>query len=461
MSSDKKESPIIKQLSDTVGDFTVSIHYDRRLYKHDIRGSIVHAAMLCKQNIISLADREAIQKGLLEIEIEIETGSFIWKPELEDIHMNIESRLHEKIGPIAGKLHTARSRNDQVSLDMRMFVKESIATVTSQLARLQHILLDLASQYEDVIIPGYTHMQKAQPVLFAHHLLAYFQMFDRDKTRFKETYQRTDVLPLGSGALAGLPYDLDRNYVAEELGFSNISANSMDAVSDRDFVIDYLSAASICMMHISRFSEELILWTTEEFSLIKLPPEYTTGSSIMPQKRNPDFAEISRGKTGRVYGNLVSMLTILKGLPMTYNRDLQEDKEGFFDSHDTLTAVLEVYTGMLPGIYVNFDNARQSAEGGMVLATDLADYLVAKGLPFREAHGVISNLSDYAASLDKMFREISLAEYRKFSPVFEEDVYEVTVESSINARNTVGGTSFKMVQKAIETGYVQLKECDG
>ena len=461
MSSDKKESPIIKQLSDTVGDFTVSIHYDRRLYKHDIRGSIVHAAMLCKQNIISLADREAIQKGLLEIEIEIETGSFIWKPELEDIHMNIESRLHEKIGPIAGKLHTARSRNDQVSLDMRMFVKESIATVTSQLARLQHILLDLASQYEDVIIPGYTHMQKAQPVLFAHHLLAYFQMFDRDKTRFKEAYQRTDVLPLGSGALAGLPYDLDRNYVAEELGFSNISANSMDAVSDRDFVIDYLSAASICMMHISRFSEELILWTTEEFSLIKLPPEYTTGSSIMPQKRNPDFAEISRGKTGRVYGNLVSMLTILKGLPMTYNRDLQEDKEGFFDSHDTLTAVLEVYTGMLPGIYVNFDNARQSAEGGMVLATDLADYLVAKGLPFREAHGVISNLSDYAASLDKMFREISLAEYRKFSPVFEEDVYEVTVESSINARNTVGGTSFKMVQKAIETGYVQLKECDG
>ena len=461
MSSDKKESPIIKQLSDTVGDFTVSIHYDRRLYKHDIRGSIVHAAMLCKQNIISLADREAIQKGLLEIEIEIATGSFIWKPELEDIHMNIESRLHEKIGPIAGKLHTARSRNDQVSLDMRMFVKESIATVTSQLARLQHILLDLASQYEDVIIPGYTHMQKAQPVLFAHHLLAYFQMFDRDKTRFKEAYQRTDVLPLGSGALAGLPYDLDRNYVAEELGFSNISANSMDAVSDRDFVIDYLSAASICMMHISRFSEELILWTTEEFSLIKLPPEYTTGSSIMPQKRNPDFAEISRGKTGRVYGNLVSMLTILKGLPMTYNRDLQEDKEGFFDSHDTLTAVLEVYTGMLPGIYVNFDNARQSAEGGMVLATDLADYLVAKGLPFREAHGVISNLSDYAASLDKMFREISLAEYRKFSPVFEEDVYEVTVESSINARNTVGGTSFKMVQKAIETGYVQLKECDG
>ena len=461
MSSYKKESPIIKQLSDTVGDFTVSIHYDRRLYKQDIKGSIVHAAMLCKQNIINLVERDTIKKGLLEIEIEIETGSFIWKPELEDIHMNIESRLHEKIGPIAGKLHTARSRNDQVSLDMRMFIKESIDTVTTRLTKLQHILLNLASQYQGVIIPGYTHMQKAQPVLFAHHLLAYFQMFDRDKTRFKEAFQRTDVLPLGSGALAGLPYDLDRNYVAEELGFANISENSMDAVSDRDFVIDYLSAASICMMHISRLSEELILWTTEEFSLIKLPAEYTTGSSIMPQKRNPDFAEISRGKTGRVYGNLVSMLTILKGLPMTYNRDLQEDKEGFFDSHDTLTAVLEVFIGMLPGIYVNSDNARQSAEGGMVLATDLADYLVAKGVPFREAHGVISNLSDYASSLDKMFGEISLKDYRKFSPIFEEDVYEVTVESSINARNTIGGTSFKMVQKAIETGYLQLKGYDG
>ena len=460
MSSCKKESPIIKQLSDKVGGFTVSIHYDRRLYKQDIKGSIVHAAMLCKQKIITLADRDAIQNGLTEIEVEIETGSFIWKPELEDIHMNIESRLHEKIGPIAGKLHTARSRNDQVSLDMRMFVKESIDTVISQLTTLQRILLDLSSKYQDVIVPGYTHLQKAQPVLFAHHLLAYFQMFDRDKTRFREASQRTDVLPLGSGALAGLPYDLDRNYVAEELGFSNISANSMDAVSDRDFVIDYLSAASICMMHISRFSEELILWTTEEFSLIKLPPEYTTGSSIMPQKRNPDFAEISRGKTGRVYGNLVSMLTILKGLPMTYNRDLQEDKEGFFDSHDTLTAVLEVFTGMLPGIYVNSDNARQSAEGGMVLATDLADYLVAKGVPFREAHGIISNLSDYASSLDKMFGEISLEEYRKFSPIFEEDVYEVTVESSINARNTIGGTSFNMVQQAIERGYEQLKESD-
>ena len=456
MSSYEKESPIIKQLSDKVGGFTVSIHYDRRLYKQDIKGSIVHAAMLCKQKIITLADRDAIQNGLIEIEVEIETGAFTWKPELEDIHMNIESRLHEKIGPIAGKLHTARSRNDQVSLDMRMFVKESIDTVISQLTTLQRILLDLSSKYQDVIVPGYTHLQKAQPVLFAHHLLAYFQMFDRDKTRFREASQRT-----GSGALAGLPYDLDRNYVAEELGFSNISANSMDAVSDRDFVIDYLSAASICMMHISRFSEELILWTTEEFSLIKLPPEYTTGSSIMPQKRNPDFAEISRGKTGRVYGNLVSMLTILKGLPMTYNRDLQEDKEGFFDSHDTLTAVLEVFTGMLPGIYVNSVNGRQSAEGGMVLATDLADYLVAKGVPFREAHGIISNLSDYASTLDKMFGEISLEEYRKFSPIFEEDVYEVTVESSINARNTIGGTSFNMVQQAIERGYEQIEESDG
>ena len=456
MSNKKDQNPFIKELSDKVGDFTVSLHYDRRLYKQDIKGSSVHASMLCNQKIITLPDRDAIVTGLLEIESEIETGIFTWRPELEDIHMNIESRLHEKIGSVAGKLHTARSRNDQVSLDMRMYVRDSINIVIEQLTGLQRVLLDLASQYSNIIIPGYTHLQKAQPVLFAHHLLAYFEMLTRDKTRFKEAYQRTDVLPLGSGALAGLPYDLDRSYVAKELGFSEISGNSMDAVSDRDFVIDYLSAASICMMHISRFSEELILWTTEEFSLIKLPAEYTTGSSIMPQKRNPDFAEISRGKTGRVYGNLISMLTILKGLPMTYNRDLQEDKEGFFDSHDTLTSVLEVFVGMLPGIYVNSEKARQSAEGGMVLATDLADYLVIKGVPFREAHGIISELSDFASINHKTFREISLKEYRGFSMLFDEDVYEISVESSISARNTAGGTSFKMVQQAIKAGYRKL-----
>jgi len=457
MSNKKDRNEVIKQLSDKVGDFTVSLHYDRRLYKQDIKGSIVHASMLCNQKIITLPDRDLILTGLLEIESEIETGIFTWRPELEDIHMNIESRLHEKIGSVAGKLHTARSRNDQVSLDMRMYVKDSINIIIEQLTAFQRVLLDLASQYDDVIIPGYTHLQKAQPVLFAHHLLAYFEMITRDKTRFKEACQRTDVLPLGSGALAGLPYDLDRSYVARELGFSQISENSMDAVSDRDFVIDYLSAASICMMHISRLSEELILWTTEEFSLIKLPSEYTTGSSIMPQKRNPDFAEISRGKTGRVYGNLISMLTILKGLPMTYNRDLQEDKEGFFDSHDTLTSVLEVFVGMLPGIYVNSEKARQSAEGGMVLATDLADYLVIKGVPFREAHGIISELSDFASTNHKTFTEISLKEYRSFSMLFDEDVYEVSVESSISSRNTVGGTSFKMVQQAIKAGYRKLE----
>ncbi len=456
MSSKKDRNPVIKELSDKVGDFTVSLHYDRRLYKQDIKGSIVHASMLCNQKIITLPDRDAILTGLLEIESEIETGNFTWRPELEDIHMNIENRLHEKIGSVAGKLHTARSRNDQVSLDMRMYVKDSINIVIGQLTVLQRVLLDLASQYNNIIIPGYTHLQKAQPVLLAHHLMAYFEMLTRDKTRFKEAYQRTDILPLGSGALAGLPYDLDRSYVARELGFSGISGNSMDAVSDRDFVIDYLSAASICMMHISRLSEELILWTTEEFSLIKLPAEYTTGSSIMPQKRNPDFAEISRGKTGRVYGNLISMLTVLKGLPMTYNRDLQEDKEGFFDSHDTLTSVLEVFVGMLPGIYVNSEKARHSAEGGMVLATDLADYLVIKGAPFREAHGIISELSDYASINHKMFSEVSLEEYRNFSTLFDEDVYEISVESSISSRNTVGGTSFRMVQQAIKAGYQKL-----
>ena len=342
-SSKQRDNFRMKELSEAVGDMTVSLHFDRRLYKEDIRGSKAHVAMLARQGIITDDDNQKIRGGLIEIEVEIEEGSFPWRPELEDIHMNIERRLYEKIGETSGKLHTARSRNDQVSLDMRMFVKESCVQIQSLLIGLQRSLLDLAESNQQVVIPGYTHLQKAQPVLFAHHILAYFEMFDRDCVRFGQTKDSADVMPLGSGALAGLPYDIDREYVAKELGFSRITANSMDAVSDRDFIIDFLSAAATCSMHLSRLAEEFILWSTEEFSMVNISDEYTTGSSIMPQKRNPDFAEIARGKTGRVFGNLIGFLTTMKGLPLTYNRDMQEDKESFFDSYDTLYSTLSAF----------------------------------------------------------------------------------------------------------------------
>lgn len=440
--------------------YTVSIQYDQRLYKHDIKASTTHAQMLARQGIISQKESADIISGLSEIQKEIEKGEFPWKSHLEDLHMNIENRLYEKSGDVAGKLHTARSRNDQVATDMRLYVKDAITVVINAIDELRRALLDSAKTNSKVIMPGYTHLQRAQPVFFSHHMMAYFDMFGRDKHRFEIASQSADVLPLGSGAIAGVTYPIDREYVAKELGFKKISSNSMDAVSDRDFLLDFHSAAATCFVHISRMGEELVMWSSEEFDFIRLADEYTTGSSMMPQKRNPDFAEISRGKTGRVYGNLISMLTILKGLPMTYNRDLQEDKEGFFDSHDTLAAVLEVFVGMLPGIQVNSEKARQAAEGGMVLATDLADYLVIKGVPFREAHGIISGLSDYASTNHKLFSEISLEEYRGFSMLFDEDVYEVSVESSISARNTVGGTSFKMVQQAIKLGYQKLEKQD-
>ncbi len=332
----QNEKGALKTISKLVGDFTVSLDYDRRLYKEDIDGSIAHVKMLAAQGIIPSDDCDLIVNALIEIEQEIEIGEFPWDRTLEDIHMNIESRLHEKIGAIAGKLHTARSRNDQVCLDMRMYVKKATRHTLALLADLQKQVLILAESNSEIIIPGYTHLQKAQLVLFAHHLLSYFEMFTRDFERFQAVYKSSDVMPLGSGALAGVTYDIDRSFVARELGFSELSKNSMDAVSDRDFLLDYLNAASICVMHISRFSEEVILWTSQEFGWLILSPEYTTGSSMMPQKRNPDFAEISRGKTGRIYGNLLSLLTVLKGLPLTYNRDLQEDKEGFFDTYDSL-----------------------------------------------------------------------------------------------------------------------------
>ena len=450
-------SNLIRSLSSSVGNFTVSLHYDRRLYKHDIKGSIAHAKMLENQRIINTEDCNKICQGLSDIEKEIAEGKFSWREDLEDIHMNVENRLFERIGPVAGKLHTARSRNDQISTDMRMFVKDAIDFTVENISALQLVLLKLAETNIEVIMPGYTHLQKAQPVLFSHHIMAYVEMLERDFDRFGQAFIRTDVMPLGSGALAGLPYNIDRDYSAKLLNFSAISRNSMDAVSDRDFLIDYLSAASICAMHLSRFAEEIVIWSTEEFSIIKLPSEYTTGSSIMPQKNNPDFAEISRGKVGRVYGNLLSLLTTMKALPLTYNRDLQEDKESFFDTYDTLNAVLAAFVGMLSGTKVNFQNALLSANGGFMLATDIADYLVDKGVSFRESHHIVAQLSEYTATANKTFTELSLEEYRKFSVNFDIDVYDITVVRSVESKDVPGGTATKRVKSAIKEALEKVQ----
>ena len=451
------DSNLIRSLSPSVGNFTVSLHYDKRLYKHDIRGSIAHAKMLAKQGIIESPESESICQGLGEIEEEITNGSFNWREDLEDIHMNIENRLLEKIGSVAGKLHTGRSRNDQVSTDMRMFVKDAVDITIKNLTSLQLELIGIAESHTRTVIPGYTHMQRAQPVLLSHHLMAYVEMFERDVERFTQTFQRTDVMPLGSGALAGLPYDIDREYSAHLLGFKNISNNSMDAVSDRDFLLDYMSAASICSMHLSRLSEEIVIWCTDEFSFIELATEYTTGSSLMPQKNNPDFAEIARGKVGRIYGNLMSLLTTLKALPLTYNRDLQEDKESFFDTYDTLNAILVVFKGMVHGMKVDADKTLAAANTGYMLATDFADYLVQKGLPFRESHHIVARLSNYCHSKQKTFSELTIEEYKQFSDKFDTDVYAITVESSIEARNVPGGTASSRVESAIQSALKRIK----
>ena len=444
-------------LKEVFSDYTVSIHYDRRLYKQDIAGSIAHARMLGRQGIISESDASAIIAGLKDIREEISSGGFEWRPELEDIHMNIERRLFEIIGEPALRLHTARSRNDQVALDVRMYAKEAIGDILAALRDLRWNLVSLAERRSDVPMPGYTHVQRAQPVLAAHHLLAYYEMFSRDAQRFGQAYERADVMPLGSGALAGLPYPIDRQFVADELGFSRISANSMDAVSDRDFLLDFLSASAICAMHLSRMAEELVLWSSDEFGFVRMPDEYTTGSSIMPQKRNPDFAEIARGKTGRVYGSLIGLLTALKGLPLTYNRDMQEDKEGFFDTADTMLATLRIFGDMVSGIEMNADRMRQAAGEGYALATDIADYLVSRGAPFREAYRVVSALSEYALEKGAGFDELSLEEYRAYSPLFDERVYDITVESSIGARDVPGGTAQSRVAKAIAAARVELE----
>ena len=429
--------------------YTVSVAYDKRLYPYDIEGSIVHARMLGQQQIIPQADARAIVAGLEEVRREIEEGLFPWRDDLEDLHMNIEMRLHELIGVPAGRLHTARSRNDQVATATRMFVRGAIANAQMALRGVQDALLDIAERHKGAVMPGYTHLQRAQPVLFAHHMLAYFEMFDRDIERFADCRRRANVLPLGSGALAGVPYPLDREWVAKELGFDSISANSMDAVADRDYVLEFLAAAATTMMHTSRLAEEIVLWTSQEFGFLRLGREWVTGSSIMPQKRNPDFAEIARGKTGRVYGSLMGLLTTMKGLPLTYNRDLQEDKEGLFDTVDTLLPTLEAFAGMLHSAEVNQARMQFAAEDSSLLATDMADYLVAKDVPFRQAHGIVSALVDIAASRNTTVAELSIEDFKAQSPAFEADVYKVTALASVTARDVPGGTAPKRVAEAI------------
>jgi argininosuccinate lyase len=435
-----------KDADKLVQRYTASIPFDQRLYQHDIAGSMAHAKMLAKQNIITDKEAELIGMGLVAIREEIEQGKFQFKAELEDIHMNIEARLTEKIGDIAGKLHTARSRNDQVAVDLRLFCKEAIAETISGLRGLQSALLDVAEANKDAVVPGYTHLQRAQPILLAHHLLAYFEMLERDIYRFQDCLKRTDVLPLGSGALAGVPYPIDRAFVAKQLGFSQISQNSLDAVSDRDFVIEYEAAASLAMMHLSRLGEELVLWSSAEFGFVDIDDAYATGSSIMPQKKNPDVAELGRGKTGRVYGHLMGMLATMKGLPLSYNRDLQEDKEGLFDTVDTLLSTLAVFAGMVKTLKVKAERTSQAAGQGYILATDVADYLVKKGLPFRQAHSVVAKLVSYAVEKGKELHQLDLGEYRQFSPLFDAGVLDVTVASSIKARNVVGGTAPEQVE---------------
>lgn len=444
----------------TPSDYTVSVHYDHRLFWQDVAGSIAHARMLARQGIISDAESEQLVQGLEQIRDEINTQTFEWRAELEDIHMNIERRLYELVGEVAGKLHTARSRNDQVATDVRLYLKKVLDRALIAIRELRTTFVEKAEANINAVMPGYTHLQRAQPVLFAHHMLAYFEMFGRDGDRFRQALERADVLPLGSGAMAGVPYPIDRKSVAEELGFSGITPNSMDAVSDRDFLLDFHAASSICAMHLSRLAEELVLWSSAEFGFIRMSAEYTTGSSIMPQKCNPDFAELARGKTGRMYGNLMGLLTTMKGLPLTYNRDMQEDKEGLFDTVDAVLTTIRVTTAMVSTMEIDADRMRTAAEDSYALATDVADYLVAKGMPFREAHGIVSHLATHAVDSGKRLHELDLETYRDFSSKFDKDVLDITVDSSIAARDVPGGTAPKQVKAAIVAAKATLEEND-
>ena len=439
-----------KEENELANEFNASLPFDRRMWREDITGSIAHAEMLAKQGILTKEDREKIVSGLKEIAEDFEAGKDLSEPADEDIHMFVERLLTQRIGDAGKKLHTARSRNDQVALDFRMYQKSLIADLDEKLAALDETLLHLAKENTETVLPGYTHLQKAQPVLFAHHLLAYYNMFARDRMRFSDCLARTDYMPLGAGALAGTTYDTDRDFVREKLGFASLCANSMDAVSDRDFAIEFLSCASTAMMHLSRLCEELIIWSSPDFGYIEMDDSYATGSSIMPQKKNPDMAELIRGKTGRVYGDLMSLLTVMKGLPLAYNKDMQEDKEPVFDAYDTLSMSLLMMTGMLSTLKVNKERMAQSAKTGFMNATDAADYLVSKGLAFRDCHEIIGRLVLYCIKNGKALEELTLDELKEFSPVFDSDVYaHIDIKTCISAKKSEGSTSFESVKKQI------------
>jgi argininosuccinate lyase len=433
-----------------VQEFNASIHVDKHMALQDIQGSIAHATMLAEQNIISQKEARQIIKGLENIRKDVQAGAFRFKVELEDVHMNVERELTRRIGAVGGKLHTARSRNDQVATDFRLYVRDRTLDLIGILQQTRTVFVDLAETHLGVIMPGYTHLQVAQPILFSHHMLAYYEMFTRDQSRFEDSLKRLNISPLGAGALAGTGFPIDRHTTAKRLEFSEPARNSLDAVSDRDFAVEFLSAASILMMHLSRLSEEMILWSSQEFGFITLPDSHTTGSSIMPQKKNPDVSELIRGKTGRVYGNLMALLTVMKGLPLTYNKDMQEDKEGLIDSANTVEACLKLTVSMLPKMKLKKERMYHAAGRGYSNATDLADYLAKKGLPFREAHEIVGQLVALGIKQGKDLQELDLSDMQKISSLVQQDVYEtLKLESVVNARKSYGGTALSQVKKQI------------
>ena len=446
-----------EEMDSLVEEFNASIGFDQKMAVEDIQGSIAHATMLANQKIISPEESKKIIEGLESIADDIRRGKIEWQRSLEDIHMNIEAELTKRIGELGGKLHTARSRNDQVATDFRLYLKRQNQTIIELLSEVMKVFVELAEEHIDAIMPGYTHLQVAQPILFSHHMLAYYQMFLRDRARFVSSLERMDVSPLGSGALAGTGFDIDPWQTAELLGFKNPAHNSLDAISDRDFVIEFQANSSILIMHLSRLSEEMILWTSQEFSFMKLPDSHTTGSSIMPQKKNADVSELIRGKTGRIYGNLMAILTVMKGLPLAFNKDMQEDKEGAFDTAETIIIILKLLLTMMPKIELNKERMYYAAGRAYSNATDFADYLAKKGLPFREAHEVVGRLVAIGLAEGKDLQDIPLTTMRDISELIEEDVFDVLrLEHVVNVRNSYGGTSSKQVKLQIENAKKNL-----
>ena len=439
--------------------FSASIDFDQRLYKEDIQGSIAHVTMLAEKGIILKKESDKIIKGLKQIKKEIESGKFPFREEFEDIHLNIEKRLIEKIGDVGGKIHTARSRNDQIALDMRLYLRGKINEIITLIKTISERLVELSDENIDAMIPLYTHIQRGQPVLLSHQLMALYEMLKRDRARYVDCLQRVNVMPLGAGAGAGTTFPIDRKLVAKLLGFPEVTKNSIDTVSDRDFIIEFISASSTLMMHLSRISEEFVLWSTKEFDFVDMGDEFTTGSSIMPQKRNPDMAELIRGKTGRVYGNLVTILTIMKGLPFSYNRDMQEDKEPMFDTVDTVKSCLEVLSEMLQVIVFKHENMKRALDEGFITATDVADYLSRKGMPFRQSHEVTGKIVGYAEEKGRELLNLHISEYLMFSNLFDEDLYDfITLNGSIESRKSYGGTAKKNVVKMIKLAKKEITD---